>query len=72
MKKLRDLGSREDRNILEFEIDEILSNGQLLTLKALNSFSSRSFSFIVPVGGEGFTNLFLGLLDFPDRNAEMF
>jgi hypothetical protein len=26
MKKLRDLGSREDRNILEFEMDEIIIN----------------------------------------------
>jgi hypothetical protein len=71
MKKLRDLGSQKNRNILEFEIDEILSNRQLLTLKALNSFSLRSFSFIVPVG-KRFINLFFRLLDFPGKSAEIF
>jgi hypothetical protein len=71
MKKLRDLGSRENRNILELEIDKILSDKQLLVLKTLNSLSPRSSSFTVLIGGEKFTNPFLRLLDFPDKNAEM-
>jgi hypothetical protein len=70
MKKLRDLSSRENRNILEFEIDEILSDRQFPVLKALNSLSSRFSSFIVSVG-KGFTNLFFRLLDFSDKSAEM-
>jgi hypothetical protein len=71
MKKLRDLGNWENRNILEFEMDKILSDRQFPTLKILNSFSSRPSSFTVPVGGEGFTNPFLRLLDFPSKNTEM-
>jgi hypothetical protein len=70
MKKLRDLGSREDRNILELEIDEMLSDGQLPALKALNSSSPRLSSFTVPVG-ERFTDPFLGLLNSPGRSAEV-
>jgi hypothetical protein len=70
MKKLRDLDSRENRNILELEIDEILSDKQFLALKALNFFSSRPFSFTVSVG-ERSINLFLRLLNFPDKSAEM-
>jgi hypothetical protein len=65
------LDSREDRNIFELEMDKILSNRQLSALKALNFFSSRSFSFTVPVGGKGFINLFFRLLDFFSKNAEM-
>jgi hypothetical protein len=72
MKKLRDLGSREDRNIFEFEMDEMLSDGQFLVLRILNFFSFRSFSFTVPVGGEGFTDLFFRFLDSFGRNAEVF
>jgi hypothetical protein len=71
MKKLRDLNSRENRNILEFEIDKILSDRQFPALKALNSLSPRSSSFTVPVGKEEFTNPFLRLLDSSDKNAEM-
>jgi hypothetical protein len=76
MKKFRDLGSREDRNILKLEIDKIMAdsvmkkNGQLPTLKTLNSFSPRLFSFIIPVG-ERFTNPFFGLLNSFDRNAKV-
>ena len=72
MKKLRDLGSREDRNILELEMDEMLLNGQLPVLGTLNSFSSRLSFFAISVGGEGFTNPFFRLLDFFDRNVKMF
>jgi hypothetical protein len=71
MKKLRDLSNREDRNILELEIDKILSDRQFSILKALNSSSSRPSSFIIPVR-EGFTNFFLRLLDSPGKSAEMF
>ena len=70
MKKLRDLGSRENRNILEFEINEMLSNRQFSVLKALNSLSSRPFSFIVPVK-KGFTDPFFKLLDFSNKSAEV-
>jgi hypothetical protein len=71
IKKLRDLSNREDRNILELEIDKILSDEQLPILKTLNSLSSRPFSFTVPVG-ERFINPFFRFLDSPDRNAEVF
>jgi len=71
MKKLRDLNSRENRNILELEINEMLSDRQLPILKALNFFSSRLFSFIVSVGKERFTNPFFRLLDFSNKNIEM-
>jgi hypothetical protein len=71
MKKLRDLSNREDRNILELEIDKILSDRQFSILKALNSSSPRPSSFIIPVK-EGFTNSFLRLLDSPGKSAEMF
>jgi hypothetical protein len=50
---------------------ELESDKQLFTLKALNSLSPRPFSFIVPVGREGFINSFFRLLDFSDKNAEM-
>ena len=70
MKKLRDLSSRKDRNILELKINEILSDRQLFTLRALNFPSPRSSSFTVPVG-ERFTDPFFKLLDSFDRNVEM-
>jgi hypothetical protein len=70
IKKLRDLGNRENRNILEFKINKILSNRQFLVLRALNFFSPRSFFFIVPIG-ERFTDPFFRLLDFFNKNAEM-
>jgi hypothetical protein len=70
MKKLRDLGNRKDRNILELEIDEILSNKQLPALEALNSLSPRPFFFTVPVGKRS-TNPFFRLLNSFSRNAEM-
>jgi tRNA(Ile)-lysidine synthase TilS/MesJ len=70
MKKLRDLDSRENRNILELEINKMLSDRQLFTLKILNSPSSRPFSFTIPVEKE-FTNPFLRLLDSFGRNTEI-
>jgi hypothetical protein len=70
IKKLRDLGNREDRNILELEIDKILSDGQLPVLRALNFSSPRPFSFTVPVG-ERFINPFFRFLDSSSKNAEM-
>jgi hypothetical protein len=47
-------------------------NRQLFTLKALNFFSSRLFSFIVPVGGEEFINPFLRFLNSLGKSAKMF
>ena len=76
MKKLRDLGSRENRNILKLEIDDIMAdsvvegNGQLPVLEILNSFSPRPFSFTVLIG-KGSTDLFFGLLNSSDRSVEM-
>jgi hypothetical protein len=70
IKKLRDLGSRENRNILELEINKILSDRQLSALKALNFPSPRPFSFTVPVREE-FTDPFFRLLDSPGKNAEI-
>jgi hypothetical protein len=80
MKKLRDLDSRENRNILKLEIDKIMTEGikilkrdrQFLTLKALNSPSPRPSSFTVSVEKERFTDPFFRLLDSPGKNAEMF
>jgi hypothetical protein len=81
IKKLRDLGSREDRNIFEFKIDKIMisnlfeilqeENGQFPILKTLNSFSPRLSSFTVPVEREGFTDLFFKLLNSPGRSARV-
>jgi hypothetical protein len=61
MKKLRDLGSREDRNILNLKIDELIAEKALpgsfnASLEVFNSPSPRFFSFFNPA-----------LLDFPDR-----
>jgi hypothetical protein len=47
-------------------------NGQFPVLRILNFFPSRSFSFIIPVGGEGFINSFFKLLDSSDKSIEMF
>jgi len=76
IKKLRDLGSREDRNILELKIDEFAAaaakeDGQFPIPGALNSPSPRPSSFTALVGGEGFIDLFLRLLDSPGKNAEI-
>jgi hypothetical protein len=46
-------------------------NEQFPALEALNSLSSRLSSFTIPVRGERFTDLFLELLDFSNKNAEM-
>ena len=73
---MRDLGSRKDRNIFKLEIDKIMAddiikgNGQFPVLKVLNSPSPRFSSFTVSIG-EGFTDLFFRLLDFPGRSAEV-
>jgi hypothetical protein len=71
MKKLRDLGNRENRNILELEIDKMLSDRQLSVPKVLNSLSPRPSSFTVPVGREGSTDPFFRLLDSPGKSAEV-
>jgi hypothetical protein len=77
MKKLRDLGSRKDRNILKLKIDKVMAdnavkeNGQFFTLKILNFFSPRPFSFTISVGKKGFINPFFKLLDSLNKNAEM-
>jgi hypothetical protein len=46
-------------------------NRQFFALKALNSPSSRSFSFTILVKRERFTNLFFRLLNSSDKNAKM-
>jgi hypothetical protein len=47
-------------------------NGQFFILKALNSPSPRPSSFTIFVGGKEFTNPFLGLLNSPGKNIEIF
>ena len=79
MKKLRDLGNRENRNILELKINKMIiksvkvleKDKQLFILKALNFFSPRPSSFTVLVEGKGFINPFFRLLDSSNKNAEM-
>jgi len=80
IKRLKELGRREDQNILELEIDEMMDEsgpGEIPDLPldfssgALNSPSPRSVSFTAPVEGEGSTDPFLGLLDSPGRSAEV-
>jgi hypothetical protein len=53
-------------------VEILKGNGQFFILKVLNFFSSRPFSFIIFVGGEGSTNSFLGLLDSLSRNVKVF
>jgi hypothetical protein len=71
------LGDREARNIFKIKIDEIVSDlpeilrEKVVLLKVLNSFSFRSISFIAPVKGEGFINLFFRFLDSSGKSAEM-
>jgi hypothetical protein len=48
IKKLRDLDNRENRNILELKIDEILSKIPVKSAEILNLFSPRSSSFLNP------------------------
>ena len=84
VRKLRELDRREEQNILELEIDEIMADGAVevdgfvaaategvISSGALNSPSPRSSSFIDPAVGEGSTDPFLGLLDSPGRSAEV-
>ena len=79
LKRIKELGRRENQNILELEIDEIMikdikipeRDGQFLTLRALNFFSFRSFFFIIFVKKEGFTDPFFGFLDFFSKSIEV-
>jgi hypothetical protein len=73
IKRLKKLGKREDQNILELEIDEMMDEsgpGEIPDLPsnfspgALNSPSPRSVFFIAPVVGKGSTDPFFGFLDF--------
>jgi hypothetical protein len=78
-KRIKELGRRENQNILKLEIDKIMTENvniserdrQLFTLKALNFFSPRSSFFIISVKGERFTNPFFRLLDSFDKSAEI-
>jgi hypothetical protein len=73
------LGARELQNIEKLEIDKMMTEGmeifegnrQFPVPGALNSLSPRFFSFTVPVGREGSTDPFLGLLNSPGKNAEV-
>jgi hypothetical protein len=65
---------------LKLEIDEIMDesgSGKIFNFfpdflpGALNSFSSRSASFIISVGKEEFINPFFRFLNSPGKNAEM-
>jgi len=67
---MRNLNDRKARNILEFEIDKIISDEQLSVSGALNFFSPRPFSFTVPIGKRS-TDPFLRLLDSSNKSAEM-
>jgi hypothetical protein len=44
---------------------------QFSILKVLKFLSFRPFSFIIPVGGEEFTDSFLKLLDSSGRNVKI-
>jgi hypothetical protein len=76
---VRELNERENQNILKFKLDKMIElkffpvrNIRKIVLSgALNSFSSRSVSFIFLVKRKGFINPFFKLLDFSDRNAKM-
>jgi hypothetical protein len=55
IKKLRDLSSRENRNILELKMDEIMTSNfsetfqkGIILLEAFSSLSSRFFSYLNP------------------------
>jgi hypothetical protein len=79
LKRIKELGRREDQNILELKINKIMTEGikilkrdkQFPILKALNSSSPRLSFFTVLIGGERSTNPFLELLNSPDRNTKM-
>jgi hypothetical protein len=77
MRKLRELDCREKQNILKLKIDKIMADStikrdeQFPALGALNFFSSRSFSFTVPVRRKGFTDPFFRLLDSSNKSAKM-
>jgi hypothetical protein len=72
VQKLRELDRREEQNILELEIDEIMADGAVEgdgQLSVPGALSSPSFPD--PTVGEGSTDPFLGLLDSPGRSAEV-
>jgi hypothetical protein len=52
-------------------IEILKGDKQFFTLKALNSFSPRFFSFTILVKGKEFINLFFRLLDSFNRNVKM-
>jgi hypothetical protein len=70
---MRNLDNRKARNILELEVDEIVADAAegVISLRALNFFSPRPSSFINLIVGEGFTNLFFGLLNSSGKSAEV-
>jgi uncharacterized protein YjbK len=79
LKRIKELGRRENQNILKLEIDKMMTEGmkiserdkQFFVLKVLNSLSPRSSSFTALAKKEGSTNPFLRLLNSPNKNAEM-
>jgi len=79
LKRIKKFGRRENQNILELEIDEMITesvnilerNGQLSIPKALNSFSPRFSFFTVFAKREGFIDPFFRFLDSPGKSAEM-
>jgi hypothetical protein len=79
LKRIKELSRREDQNILELEIDEMMTedveiserDGQFPISGTLNFFSFRSSSFTALVKGERSINLFFRFLNSPDRNAEV-
>jgi hypothetical protein len=62
----------EINKIITEDVEIFEGDRQFPILKVLNFFSSRLSFFIIPVGKEGFINLFLGLLDFPGKNVKIF
>jgi hypothetical protein len=48
-----------------------ISREEVVLLRILNFFSSRSIPFIISVKGERFIDLFFVLLDSPGKNVEM-
>jgi hypothetical protein len=77
LKKIRDLGDREARNIFKIKMDEMVSDlpeilqERVILSEALNSLSPLSASFTAPVKGEGSTDPFFGLLDFFSKSVKV-
>jgi hypothetical protein len=74
LKKIKNLGNRKTRNILELKIDKIVADAaeKVILLGALNSLSPRSSSFTNLVIGKKSTNPFLRFLDSFGKNVEIF